>query len=98
MLVPANDERLGRVSPWVLAVQNAGIGVLPHIINAVILSSATSSANAFLFVGSRYLFGLAQNGQAPRILLKCTKRGIPIYGIGFTAIWSGLVRVNRVDD
>jgi amino acid transporter len=90
MLVPSNDTRLGSVSPWVLAVQNAQINVLPHVINAVIVSSAISSANAFLFVGSRYLFGLAQNKQAPRIFLKCTKRGIPIYGIGFTAMWSGL--------
>lgn len=90
VLVPSNHEDLGSVSPWVLAAQNANIQVLPHIINAVILSSASSSANAFLFVGSRYLFGLAQNKQAPRIFLKCTKRGIPIYGIGFTAMWSAL--------
>jgi L-asparagine transporter-like permease len=27
-------------SPWVVAIQNAGIQVLPHIINAVILTSA----------------------------------------------------------
>ncbi|KAH7409689.1 AAT family amino acid transporter [Cadophora sp. MPI-SDFR-AT-0126] len=88
MLVPSNHEQLGSASPWVLAVQSAHISVLPHIINAVIIISATSSANAFVYVGSRYLFGLAQNHQAPRIFLKCTKRGIPIYGIGFTSIWS----------
>jgi amino acid transporter len=90
VLVPSNHEELGKVSPWVIAIQTADIRVLPHIINAVILSSASSSANAFLFVGSRYLFGLAQSRQAPRIFLKCSKRGVPIYGIGFTAIWSGL--------
>jgi yeast amino acid transporter len=90
VLVPSNNKELGSVSPWVIAVQNANIHVLPSIINAVILASASSSANAFLFVGSRYLFGLAQNKQAPRIFLKCTKRGIPIYSVGFTALWSGL--------
>ncbi|KAK5718413.1 hypothetical protein LTR15_008140 [Elasticomyces elasticus] len=89
-LVRSDDERLGTASPWVLATYNAHIPVLPSIINAVILTSAASSANAFLFVGSRYLFGLAQNQQAPRIFLKCTKKGIPIYGVGFTAVWSGL--------
>ncbi|KAK5680425.1 hypothetical protein LTS10_007353 [Elasticomyces elasticus] len=89
-LVRSDDERLGTASPWVLAAYNAHIPVLPSIINAVILTSAASSANAFLFVGSRYLFGLAQNQQAPRIFLKCTKKGIPIYGVGFTAVWSGL--------
>jgi amino acid transporter len=73
-----------------MAAQNANIKVLPSIVNAVIVTSACSSANAFLFVGSRYLFGLAQNKQAPRIFLKCTERGVPIYGIAFTAVWSGL--------
>ena len=90
VLVPSNHSDLGSASPWVIAAQNANIRVLPHIINAVIISSASSSANAFLFVGSRYLFGLAQNRQAPRIFLKCNKNGVPLYAIGFTAIWSGL--------
>ncbi|KAG9876362.1 amino acid permease, partial [Aureobasidium melanogenum] len=45
-------------SPWVIAIQSAGIPALPSIINAVILTSASSSANAFLFSGSRYLFAL----------------------------------------
>ena len=90
MLVPSDNKKLGSVSPWVIAIQNANIRVLPSILNAVILTSVSSSANAFLFVGSRYLFGLAQNEQAPRIFLKCTKRGIPIYGVGFTALFTGL--------
>lgn len=61
-------------SPWVIAIVDAGIPVLPTIINVVILTSATSSANAFLYGGSRYLYALAQNRQAPQFLLKCTKR------------------------
>jgi len=63
---------------------NAGIPVLPSIINAVILTSAASSANAFLYTGSRYLFALAQNRQAPRFLLRCNKAGVPIYCVGIT--------------
>lgn len=89
--VPANDPTLLKGgpgaghSPWVIAIVRAGIPVLPHIINAVILTSASSSGNAFLYTGSRYLFALAQNGQAPRFLLKCTKRGVPIYCVLITA-------------
>jgi amino acid transporter len=90
VLVPSDNKELGSVSPWVIAIQHANIRVLPSVLNAVILTSASSSANAFLFVGSRYLFGLAQNKQAPRVFLKCTNRGIPIYGVGFTALWSSL--------
>lgn len=72
-------------SPWVIAMKNASIPVLPHIINAVILTSATSSGNAFLYTGSRYLFGIAQNKQAPRFLLKCSKNGVPYWCVLITA-------------
>lgn len=72
-------------SPWVIAIKQAGIPVLPSIINAVILTSATSSGNAFLYTGSRYLFALAQNKQAPQFLLKCSKAGVPIWCVLITA-------------
>ncbi|KAL8700150.1 MAG: hypothetical protein Q9224_001092 [Gallowayella concinna] len=65
VLIPYNEPRLlgaiedgapgGAASPWVIAVYRAGVPVLPSIINAVILTSATSSANAFLYTGSRYM-------------------------------------------
>ena len=84
VLIPYNEPRLikaigtdapgGAASPWVIAIYRAGVPVLPSIINAVILTSATSSANAFLYTGSRYLYALAQNGQAPRFLLRCSRR------------------------
>ncbi|KAJ4313254.1 hypothetical protein N0V94_007027 [Neodidymelliopsis sp. IMI 364377] len=90
--VSSNDPALtddnakgAQSSPWVIAMKNAGIPVLPSIINAVILTSATSSGNAFVYTGSRYLFANAQNGQAPKFLLKCTKKGIPIYCVLITA-------------
>lgn len=95
VLIPYDEPRLigaiksgapgGAASPWVIAIYRAGVPALPSIINAVILTSATSSANAFLYTGSRYLYALAQNGQAPRFFLKCTKRGVPVYCIMVTA-------------
>ncbi|KAF3923428.1 hypothetical protein ABW21_db0206792 [Orbilia brochopaga] len=95
VLVPYNDPNLlaaqdsgapgAAQSPWVIAIDRAGIKGLPHIINAVILTSASSSGNAFLYTGSRYLFAMAQIGQAPRFLLKCTKRGVPIWCVLITA-------------
>ncbi|MCJ1401101.1 hypothetical protein MMC11_004313 [Xylographa trunciseda] len=95
VLVPYNDANLlsaqsngasgAAQSPWVIAIYRAGIPALPSIINAVILTSASSSANAFLYTGSRYLYALAQNGQAPRFLLKCSKAGVPYWAVGITA-------------
>lgn len=93
--VASDDDQLlhgsgSAASPWVIAVNRAGIKTLPSIINAVILTSASSSANAFLYTGSRYLFALAQNGQAPRVFLKCTNRGVPVWAILFTASFACL--------
>ncbi|MCJ1254926.1 hypothetical protein MMC24_002742 [Lignoscripta atroalba] len=95
VLVPYNEPNLlsaqeegsagAAQSPWVIAIYRASIPVLPSIINFVILTSASSSANAFLYTGSRYLYALAQNGQAPRFLLKCSKKGVPYYCVGITA-------------
>ena len=83
VLVPYNDANLlsaqkndaagAARSPWVIAIDRAQIKGLPSVINAVILTSASSSANAFLYTGSRYLYALAQNGQAPKFLLNCSK-------------------------
>ncbi|KAM7189917.1 putative proline-specific permease put4 [Naviculisporaceae sp. PSN 640] len=83
-------------SPWVIGIQNAGITVLPSIINAVILSSASSSGNAFLYTSSRYLYALAQNRQAPRFFLTCSKRGVPYYAVGVSAA-IGLLTYLSVD-
>jgi amino acid transporter len=91
VLVPYNDKGLttalaegksgAAASPWVAAIVNAGIDGLPHIINAVILSSAWSCGNSFLFAASRNLYALAITGNAPKIFAKCSKRGIPIYAV-----------------
>lgn len=96
VLLPYNEDRLlsndpgAAASPWVIAVYRAGVPVLPSIINAVILTSATSSANAFLYTGSRYLYALAQNGQAPRFLLKCSKRCVS-YCSHLLYLWHALI-------
>lgn len=78
-----SDAPGAAASPWVIAAYRASVPVLPSIINAVILTSATSSANAFLYTGSRYLYALAQNGQAPKFFLRCTKRYDLLHHLGF---------------
>jgi amino acid transporter len=78
-LLQAVDEGAGTAaqSPFVILMTVSGINVLPHIINAVILTSAFSSGNEFMYASSRALFQLAQQGQAPRIFSKVNKQGIP---------------------
>jgi amino acid transporter len=83
MLVPSNDPALFQSgtsagqSPFVIAFTRAGIQVLPSIINAVLITSAFSAANTYIFTSSRVLYGLAVQNQAPKIFTTCTKDGMP---------------------
>ena len=83
MLVPSNDPDLlastgtAAQSPFVIAATNAGVKVVPSIINAVVLTSAWSAGNSGLLNGSRILYGLAREGRAPKIFLRVSRFGIP---------------------
>src|SRR5262249_23714442 len=65
-------------SPYVIAMQNLGIHVLPHITNAFMVTSIYSAGNTYTYCATRSLYGLAPEGRAPQILTKCTANGIPI--------------------
>ncbi|GAA5825280.1 hypothetical protein JCM5353_005937 [Sporobolomyces roseus] len=99
LIVSPNDERLlgnsdASASPWVIGIQRAGISALPSIINAVILIAAFSAGNSDLYAASRTLYGLARDGQAPRILARCTKGGLPIYALLVTCLVGFLAYMN----
>ncbi|KAI5922111.1 proline permease PrnB [Camillea tinctor] len=68
-------------SPWVIAIQNAGISTLPSIINSGILTSACSAAVSYLYMSSRSLYSLAVAGSAPAIFKTCNRHGLPYYAV-----------------
>ncbi|GKT52678.1 general amino acid permease agp2 [Colletotrichum tofieldiae] len=91
IIIPYNDPKLENAgtgtaegSPYVIAMQNMGISVLPHVINALLCTSIFSAGNAYTYCAMRCLYGLALDGQAPGIFKKCLKNGIPIYAFGIT--------------
>ena len=75
-------------SPFVIAMKNAGISVLPSIVNAALLTSAWSAGCADLFVSSRALFGLTQRGHAPAIFAKVRRDGLPWVAVAFPGMFS----------
>ena len=97
MLVPFNDPNLGtstgnaQQSPFVITFQRAGINVRPSIINALVCTSAFGCGSACVFLASRTLHGLAEDGQAPRVLLRTNKFGTPYLAIGASLIVTPLV-------
>ncbi|UNI17122.1 hypothetical protein JDV02_003498 [Purpureocillium takamizusanense] len=81
-LIGALDSGVGTgagASPWVIGIKNLGITGLPDMINAFILLSGWSCGNAYLYASSRTLYGLARDGQAPRIFMRCNSSGVPVY-------------------
>ncbi|KAI1818064.1 amino acid transporter [Poronia punctata] len=96
ILVPYNDPELtaayaeGRpgaaASPYVVAMNRLGIPILPHIVNALVLTAAFSAGNSYVYCSSRSLYGLALEGKAPRFLAKCTKKGVPVYCVAFVLL------------
>lgn len=81
-------------SPFVIGIQNAGIKVLPHIINVCILSSAWSSGNSFMYATSRSLLSLAQDGYAPKVFKRVNRFGVPYAGVACGTIVSCLAYLN----
>lgn len=70
---PLYTENSGsHASPFVLAIQLAGIPVLPSIFNAVILISVMSVANSCTFGSTRTMQALAANGES-----RCTGAADP---------------------
>ncbi|KAF9890183.1 hypothetical protein FE257_006344 [Aspergillus nanangensis] len=100
LLVPSDNPDLlkdgndANSSPFVIAARLAGVKVLPHIINGVLLTVVLSAANSNVYSGSRILIGLAQEGFAPRIFKKTTKKGVPYWSVMFTAAFGLLGFMN----
>lgn len=95
MVVPYNSDLLlyatkestsAAASPFVVAVQIAGIKVLPGFLNACVLIFVFSGANSDLYVASRTIHGLALKKHAPAFLAITDKRGVPYYSLGLSSL------------
>ncbi|KAL9607398.1 MAG: hypothetical protein Q9167_007688 [Letrouitia subvulpina] len=82
-------------SAFVVGIKTAGIGGgLDSVINAVIILSAWSSGNSFLYISSRSMYSLAVAGNAPSIFKRCTKRGVPYMAVMSSALFMPLAYLN----
>lgn len=65
-------------------MQRLKISGLPHLVNALIMTSIFSAGNALLYAATRTMHGMALEGHAPSIFAKCTKRGVPVWALLFS--------------
>lgn len=92
-LVPYTDSKLlgastdVNASPFVIAVRNAGINVVPSIMNVVILIAVLSVGNSSIYGSSRTIAALADRGQAPKIFGYIDRSGRPLVAILFSSVF-----------
>ncbi|BBI92304.1 putative aromatic amino acid transporter [Serratia symbiotica str. Tucson] len=73
-------------SPFVLIFQALDSNLVASVLNIVMLTAALSVYNSCVYCNSRMLFGLAQQGNGLKSLLKVDSRGVPVVAIGVSAI------------
>ncbi|KAM3503425.1 hypothetical protein MY10362_004209 [Beauveria mimosiformis] len=94
LLVPYDSPRLfggtspvdANTSPFVIAIEDAGIQILPSVMNAVILIAILSVGNSAVFGSTRTLAAMANLRQAPRILGYVDRKGRPLVAIFLAAL------------
>ncbi|NIF21247.1 aromatic amino acid transporter AroP [Candidatus Pantoea multigeneris] len=77
-------------SPFVLIFHELGDGLVANALNVVILTAALSVYNSCVYCNSRMLFGLAEQGNAPKALLKVNSNGVPVNTIFVSACATAL--------
>lgn len=107
-LVPYTNEQLLNgssseditASPFVIAIVNGGIKVLPDIMNAVVLISVLSVGNSSVFGCSRTMASLAVQGLIPKIFGYIDKSGRPLFSLIFIYLIGmlGFLVVNENQD
>ncbi|EPF80045.1 amino acid permease [Acinetobacter gyllenbergii] len=87
-LIPWNQLDLGGLdkSPFVMIFSQLGIDWAAHLLNFIILTAALSVYNSGMYANSRMLFGLAVQGNAPKIFAKVTQQGVPMPAVIFSSV------------
>ncbi|WP_151790989.1 amino acid permease [Acinetobacter soli] len=83
-LFPWNQLAQGG-SPFVLIFQSLNSHGVANVLNFVVLVAAISVYNSCIYCNSRMLHGLAMQGNAPQVLQRVNRRGIPVYAAGVSA-------------
>ena len=104
-LIPYTSPRLlngassydASASPFVIAIEDAGIKILPSIFNAVILCAVLSVGNSSVYGASRTLCALAECGQAPKILAYIDRKGRPLSSVALSMLLGFIAYINCAD-
>ena len=72
-------------SPFVMMFSFTGLAAAASIVNFVVITAAASSANSGVFSTGRMLFGLADEGSAPKPFHRLNRAGVPALAVFLAA-------------
>lgn len=75
-------------SPFVYVFRNAGLKSAALVVNVIVLTSALTSGNYFVYACSRYLWSMAKFQQAPKICAKTSKSGVPVVALTISMLFA----------
>ncbi|EFE94880.1 amino acid permease [Serratia odorifera] len=84
-------------SPFVMIFHALNSNLVATLLNVVVLTAALSVYNSGVYANSRMLFGLATQGNAPKVLTRVNPRGVPVLSIALSALVTSIgVLINYV--
>lgn len=71
--------------------------LIANVLNVIVLTAALSVYNSSVYSNSRMLYGLAQQGNAPKFLSKLNKNYVPVMAILVSAVFAAIcIVVNKI--
>ncbi len=84
-LIPWN-QLSGQESPFVQVLTATGLKGAAHIMNFILVTAVLSAANSGIYGATRMLHSMAINNEAPALLARTNRRGVPINSLVLCAI------------
>jgi L-asparagine transporter-like permease len=84
MLLAPMEAFNPRESPFITALKDLKFAVIVHIFNGILIIAGFSSLVASLYSVTRIMYTIAEDGDAPRILTKKSKRNLPYISLILT--------------
>lgn len=64
-------------SPFVQIFEGLGFTSAATVLNLVVVTAALSAINSDIFAAGRMIYGMAQRGQAPAVMRRISRNGVP---------------------
>ena len=71
--------------------------IIANVLNIIVLTAALSVYNSSVYSNSRMLYGLAEQGNAPKFLKKLSKNHVPIMAILVSSFFAAIcILINKI--